>query len=414
MHPEKTVSRNYAIDWLRALAILMIFCFHSLRFFDLEDWHVKNNHTYFGIQVVTAFLGSWGMPLIFVISGASVFYALGKRRPGAFAQERTLRLFVPLVIGIFTHVVWQVYLERLTHGAFHGSFWAFLPHYFAGFYGFGGNFAWMGLHLWYLEMLLVFSLLFLPLLWWLRRGSGAPLLNKLALFLARPGRIYWLALPLVLVLAVANPSNLLFSRAWGGWSLAAYSCFFLYGFLLVSQDALPQQIQQMRWISLRTSLGLLLIVFALWSTNGEPTFGTPIYFVFFALLGIHAWCWVLTILGYSRQHLNFGTPLLGLANEAVLPFYIMHQTVLLTIGYFVVPWAIPDLLKWAVISVTAFATIVVLYVVLVRPNNLFRFLFGMRPLPRLSEFATQPVATSDRDPRLTIGQGQDQESTRPV
>lgn len=403
MHSEKTVSRNYAIDWLRVLAILMIFCFHSLRFFDWEDWHVKNNHTYFGIQVVTAFLGSWGMPLIFVISGASVFYALGKRRPGAFVQERTLRLFVPLVVGIFTHVAWQVYLERLTHGAFHGSFWAFLPHYFDGLYGLGGNFAWMGLHLWYLEMLFVFSLLFLPLLWWLRRGSGAPLLTKLGLFLARPGRIYWLALPLVLVLAVANPNNLFIRRDWGGWSLAAYSCFFLYGFLLVSQDALQQQIQRLRWISLRTSLGLLLIVFAFWSTNGEPTFGTPIYFVFFALLASHAWCWVLTILGFSRQHLNFGTPLLGVVNEAVLPFYIMHQTVLLSVGYFVVQWTIPDLLKWAVISVLSFTVIVVLYVFLVRPNNVLRFLFGMKGLARAPEPVAQPIDVPARDLRLLIG-----------
>jgi len=262
--------------------------------------------------------------------------------------------------------------------------------------------------------LFVFSLLFLPLLWWLRRGSGAPLLTKLGRFLGRPGRIYWLALPLVLVMAVANPNNLFIRRDWGGWSLAAYSCFFLYGFLLVSQDTLPQQMQRLRWISLSVGLVLLPIVFLLWSINGDPTFGTPLYFIFFALLGIHAWCWVLAILGFSSQHLNFGTPLLGVANEAVLPFYIMHQTVLLTIGYCVVPWAIPDLLKWAVISLTAFVTIIVLYGGLVRPNNLLRFLFGMRPLPRRPAFATQPESISDRNSRLTIGQGQDQERTRPV
>jgi len=36
-----------------------------------------------------------------------------------------------------------------------GGFLAFLPHYFEGWYGFGGNFAWMGLHLWDLDRLRV-------------------------------------------------------------------------------------------------------------------------------------------------------------------------------------------------------------------------------------------------------------------
>ena len=60
---------------------------------------------------------------------------------------------MPLVVNIFSLCILQVYLERITHHEFTGSIFDFLPHYFEGIYGFGGNFAVVGMHLWYLAVL---------------------------------------------------------------------------------------------------------------------------------------------------------------------------------------------------------------------------------------------------------------------
>jgi hypothetical protein len=98
---------------------------------------------------------------------------------------------------------------------------------------------------------------------------------------------------------------------------------------------------------------------------------------------------VLAILGFGRKYLNYGTPFLRYANEAVLPFYVLHQTVLLCVGYFVVQWLIPDLLKWATILLASFVLIMLLYELLVRRFNAMRFLFGMKPLPKAP--APQPT-----------------------
>ena len=133
----RNVQRRYDIDWLRVLAILFVFVYHSTRFFNLGDWHVKNPTTYFAVEVWNRFASSWLMPFVFVISGASLFYAVGKSGAGQFIKDKVLRLLVPLVVGVFTHCALQVYLERLTHGQFSGSFFEFLPHYFEGIYGFG-------------------------------------------------------------------------------------------------------------------------------------------------------------------------------------------------------------------------------------------------------------------------------------
>jgi len=374
----RAVQRRYDLDWLRVLAILTIFVFHSGRFFDREDWHVKNPTTYFGMDVWTYFLAGWLMPLVFVISGASIFYALGKGGVGKFVKDKTLRLVVPWLVGACTHVALQVYFESRFWGRFDGSFFAFLLRYFDGFRDFGGTFAWDGLHLWYLWVLFILSLAFLPLFLWLKAGSGKRLLSWLGGFLAKPGAVYLLAVPGILLVPYMDPEGFLTRRGWGGWGLPPYIPFFLAGFLFVSHEGLQVRIRRQRWFSLAAGAVIFITAVAVAITQGDLVFGTRAYTLFFRLFTLFSWCFVLAILGFGMQHLTFNTPFLRYANEAVLPFYIMHQTVIICVGYFVVRWAIPDLAKFAVIAASSFAIITALYELLMRRINVLRFLFGMK------------------------------------
>jgi glucan biosynthesis protein C len=372
-------SRRYDLDWLRVGAISTVFIFHSSRFFDTDYWHVKNPTTYFGVQVWITFLANWLMPLIFAVSGASLFYAIGSRGAKKFVADKVLRLLVPLIVGIFTHVMLQVYLDRLTHHQFSGSFWAFIPHYFDGWFGFGGNFAWMGLHLWYLEVLFVFSLLLYPLFRWLLTDVGKRILDGFAWFLALPGAVYVLALPVAGLLVALNPRSFWGTRDFGGWPLLVYLLFFLYGFIIMTHEGLQKRIQQQRWISLIAGVLCFFALLALWASKGDPAFGSPRYLQVFGIFGISSWCWILAFFGFGFKYLTRSTPVLTYANEAVLPFYIMHQTVLLAVGYFVTRWRIPDALKFLVISGGSFILIAVVYEFLIRRVDVLRVLFGMKP-----------------------------------
>ena len=40
--PKLTGERCYYVDWLRVLAMLVIFLFHCARFFDHGGWHVQD------------------------------------------------------------------------------------------------------------------------------------------------------------------------------------------------------------------------------------------------------------------------------------------------------------------------------------------------------------------------------------
>jgi glucan biosynthesis protein C len=387
---SRASARVYHLDWLRVLAILAVFIFHTGRFFDTDGWHVKNPTTYAGMDIWKDFLASWILPLFFLISGASIFYSLGKSGAVRFAKDKVLRLLVPLAFGSVTHVSLQVYLEARTQSGFTGSFFQFLPHYFQGLRGLGGNFAWMGLHLWYLEVLFVYSLAFLPLFLWLKAGSGRGVLGWLGDFLARPGAAYLLVLPGALLVSALNPNSLFFgSRDWGGWALPMYVPYFLAGFVLVSHAGLQQRICRQRWWSL-AGVGIAMIALLVLARD-EPVFGTPFYTLIFSLYGLLSWCCVLAILGFGMEHLTFSTPFLRYANEAVLPFYILHQTVIISVGFFVVRWAIPDLAKFAIIATSSFATIMLLYEFLVRRFNLLRFLFGMRLLKQAAPLMARPI-----------------------
>jgi glucan biosynthesis protein C len=372
---EKRASpRLYYLDWLRVLAILTVFLYHSTRFFNMETWNVKNPTWYPWVEVWNRFATTWLLPLIFVISGASLFFAVGKGKAGKFIKDKALRLLVPVVVCALTHASLQLYLERLTHGEFSGSYFQYLPNYFLD------DFDGMGAHLWYLVVLFAFSVLLYPLLRWFRgRGQGA--LSKLGDLLSLPGAVYALALPAILLVVLFDYESPVICHN-AGWSILVYLWLTLAGFLVVSGERTVASIERLRWLSLLLGLVLAGSQFLLLTIQHYPAFGTWRNALGWGVRALGSWCFVLAFLGFGRKHLDFNAPFLRYANEAVLPFYILHQTVLLCVGYFVVQWAIPDLSKWFLILLISFPIIMLLYEFLVRRFNLMRFLFGMKLRPK--------------------------------
>jgi hypothetical protein len=243
-------------------------------------------------------------------------------------------------------------------------------------------------------VLFLASIIFLPLFQWLKNGSGAAALARLNNLLAKPGVMYFLALPIMLLLVAPRPDTLFGTRDFGGWNLLSYIPFFLYGFAFMASDRLQQTIQRLRWVSLVAAIVSLVVTFVVWTDGGDPLYATSRYALIFSLQSLVSWMWVLAILGFGMRHLTHNTPFLQYANEAVLPFYVMHQTVILGAGYFIMVLPIPDLAKFIINAAISFAIIMGLYEFVIRRINVLRFLFGMkllrRPAPAL---APRPAAS---------------------
>ncbi len=373
--------RRYELDWLRVFAILIVYLYHSSRFFNLGDWHVKNINTFVWVEIWNVFATRWMMPLFFIISGASLFYAVSKSGGWSrFFTDKFMRLMIPVLVASVTHGALQIYLERLTHGQFSGSFFSFLPEYFNGVYlaaGMPGNFAFHGMHLWYLLFLFVYSLICYRLFIWLK-GSGRKILNRIMSWSAIPGLMYvGFSIPLV-IMKMLIPQAVL-EVGSGGWGFLYYIWFLIAGFMIVSSDRFQQHIMKQRWMSL--FLGLVLssaLLYQLFSPQRVVLSVSVAGWIFSLLSIFSAWSWLFAILGFGMKLLAFNRPFLRYANEGVLPFYILHQTVLLSVGYFVMIWEIHDALKWVITFISSFIIIIMLYMLLVRKFELFHFLFGMK------------------------------------
>jgi hypothetical protein len=240
----------------------------------------------------------------------------------------------------------------------------------------------MGMHLWYLEALFLFSLLCLPLFLWLRsHPAGHRVLQRAGDALARPGSLYLLALPPYILINVLDPETWGMD-AIGGWSIFIYLTFFVSGFVIYSNARLQDRIRRARWVSLAGGIVLWAGIDPLWGALGDPNFATWQFALGTIPWCLNAWCWLLAILGFGMERLGFRTPFLAYANETTLPFYILHQTVLLTLAFPIVCWPIPDGVKFLTVLIGTFVTVMALYEFAVRRSNLLRILFGMKPLPR--------------------------------
>ena len=375
----KSAERLYYLDWLRVLAMFGIFLFHNARFYDVfTDWHVKNASTSLGPSILVAFMDAWIMPLFFVIAGAGTYYALKFRTPGQFIKERSLRLLVPLIFGMFVIVVPQAYFQAISHGEQLGGY------NFFQLYGLYiqslPELQWF--HLWFLAYLFVFSLIALPVLLPFGKDSKS-VIARVAAVLDRNKP--WTLLPLFII-AIAiidmliSPTSFWGSRGTGGWNIVSYILFFVFGYLIFSNTRLLEIIKRRCWFFLGAGIVFsgLALLFVDQYVETESYFGTASYNLAHLIRSMNSWAWMLAFTGIVGRFLNFNNRFLSYANKAVLPFYVLHQTIIISIGFYVVQWDIGVGLKYLTISTASFAAIMLIYELLVRRINILSFLFGMR------------------------------------
>lgn len=382
-HPDPPVSENrtrrYDNDWLTVLAMLTVFLFHCARFFNNEDWHVKNIQLSEGLSFFVSFTGQWIMPLFFLLSGISSFYSLKARPAGQYLCNRFRRLAIPFVFGTLVVLVpVQVWMERVSHAQFQGSFIEFYPRYFDGFYAFGGNFAWMGLHLWYLEILFVLTLLTLPVLLFLKKERPSRIISGMAGCMEKYKAAFLFGLPIWLmeVLVSLQPDEA-GRRDFGGWSALTYLVVFVLGFILASDSRFRAAIARTRLTSLILAFltTSLIFVFPLDLSSFGPVIKS---LASLFLRSFNSWFWLSAILGYGSTYLNFSNRLLTYSRTAVLPFYVLHQTIIVTIGFFISQWKISVMIKYLMLSSLSFVLVMVIYHLVIRRIGRFAFLFGMK------------------------------------
>ncbi|MBN1343313.1 MAG: acyltransferase [Phycisphaerae bacterium] len=377
-------ERRPDVDWLRALAVWLVVPYHaSLLFGGPSLSHISTGEKAPWLLYFAGFVHQWHMPLLFVLSGMSTWFALRFRTPSRYAAERVKRLLVPLVFGTLVIVPPEVYYQRLAEGKFTGSYLAFYPHFFNGIYGAtpDGNFTYD--HLWFIAYLLLFSLLSLPLLVWLNSRRGQGLTSKLAGFCKRPGAIFLLAIPVAVTESLFRakyPGSQALVSDWANFTTYLY--LFVLGFVLCGNDRFTATIRGCRWPALACGLVSTEVGIGLVLTGNGPAPDYSLGWILFMILkAFNMWFWLLALLGAGLRFLDVDSRLLPYVRQAAYPFYVLHQTVLIMIGYHVMKWHMSAAARFSILVIATTIATALIYDLAVRRLNVTRFLFGMRSKP---------------------------------
>lgn len=377
---EPLTTRRHDLDWLRLIAILILLFFHTGMWFNNWGWHVKNSETTVSFQYWMIWSHYFRMPLLLFISGAGTFMALDKRTSGQFRRERFMRLFIPLVFGMLVIVPPQIYFEHIKQ---YNGYWDFYKTVFNFVPYPNGSLSWH--HLWFILYLFIYSFLALPLLNYLRSERSEKFKQNIYFLLSSPAGLLLIPSTLLLISQIIlrpyfpqETHDLL--KDWAYFTF--YFFFFVLGILCYSSQNLWTIIGQHRKQFLIAMVFILIpfyicyfhfrdLITLPWSDDTVET-------IFDVIAIFVSWFTVITIIAYGQHYLNRPHRWLSKINEGLYPFYILHQTVIIAIGYYVcqLSWGIAA--KYWVICFLTLVSCVAFYLALIRPFNVMRFLFGMK------------------------------------
>jgi hypothetical protein len=351
-------------------------------FFVPWGFHIKNNIIYDGLVWPMRFLNQWRLPILFVISGMGTYYALAKRTGLQFSAERIKRLLLPLVFGMIVVIPPQVYIERIAKDQFSGTYFDFWPsEAFLGVYPVG-NLSWH--HLWFLPYLLVFSLILSPVFLYLKKQPDCDWLSWVNRKISSPITIYFFTMPLFLTEFLLEPYFPATHALTDDWfTFFWYFFLFLYGFVLMNSRGIFWKMVQAnrRKFLINGLIGFLLLV----GSQIAYEDSLLVHFTGACIKAFNLWSWILAIFGYAARYLNHHSKWLAYSNEAVYPFYILHQSIMMVFGFYLMELNLGFWPKAAIMVFGTFMGSFVLYEYFIKRISFVRPLFGLKPKNNLVE-----------------------------
>jgi len=376
--PAPAPARRYDLDWLRVFAFGMLIFYHVGMFYVTWDWHVKSRYMSNFIEPAMVMVNPWRLALLFFISGVAIRFAIDKTTLRKFLPERLVRLFVPLAFGMAVVCMPQAYAELRFKGEIEPGFLAFYPDYL--------SFADVSIivptwnHLWYVAYMLVYTLIAAALLPGLQRvaaGVGARFFAWL-----EKGRAWRLLLvpvvPFVVYRLTLDPYFPTTHTLWGDWANIAHTLtIFLLGFITAKNANFWNAVAKALPVAVLFALvlgGTLLLL----RLNYYPQFRADETFRMAVglLRTFYVWSIIVTLLGLAQAFANRGGAVLSYLTGAMFPYYILHQTIIVVVGYWFTMHAVPVVVEAPVVIVATVLGCVLGYEV-IRRIPLIRPLFGL-------------------------------------
>ncbi|AXT31902.1 acyltransferase [Pseudoalteromonas tunicata] len=369
-------TRRYDLDWLRVLAFGLLIFYHSGMLYS-QNWgfHFKSQYLSQCVENAMLLLSPWRMALIWFISGAALRFIVARLSFSHFIISRSIQILLPLLVGVWLVVPVQLYAEMSQKSGLNLGFWRFYQAFFDLSHPiFANNQAgiWPHVdvnHLWYLRSLWQFTLLLVLILPLLHFSKVQALIARLCEL--SPLIIFIVLLLPLCVLKLNWPSET-FRYPMG-------ALFLLYGYLLAWQSGFYSQLQR-HWRALLVMfvLGYVLVVLGYHFIWQDPkasqwqTTSMDMLYTVQRLLG------VMLMLALAQRFLNRDHPMLSKLNGAVFPFYILHQSMIIGLAFWLTPLQLGPLWEPVVIISVTFMSCWLFYEIM-RRRDILCPLFGIKP-----------------------------------
>lgn len=374
------MTRRHDLDALRAIAFFFLILYHvGMLYVAGWDWHLKSGYTTAALQWPMMFLNRWRMDLIFLISGAATAFMMGRLALGAFVRQRAWRLLLPLAFAMVVVIPLQPYCQGVANGLVEPGFLRFLGRYFTGhrwpanaFDGWRYGFTWN--HLWYLPYLLAYTLALVAL---------QPVLNTRAGRAVRDGFVglrgwrllAYPAIPLfvsAVALGMRFPPTHALVDDW--YNHATYFTVFCYGWMLASSVEVWGELARLRGASLAAAL----LAFGVYIASRVDHPSAAALWLVLAVRSLYVWLALCAALGWAHALLNRPLHWLPFATEAVYPWYILHQSLIVAIAYWIVPLHLGAAIEPSLVIAGTVAGCWILHLAVIRRFRWLAACFGIR------------------------------------
>lgn len=341
MSDSAGLGRRYDVDWIRIIAIGLLVVYHMVITF--QPWapfifFIGNQQTLDWLWPFMELLNIWRIPILFLVSGMGVRFAMERRNARQLLADRTLRILVPLAFGVSAVAPFFV-LFGLLHFNLPP---AFIP-----------NMA----HLWFLANIYIYVFVMLPLFVHIRRNPDGAIVKTFARITRHPIGLLVLAVP-AMIEAWLVPFDSYSTYAWqldslGNMphSLILGAVWFLVGFLVVSTAQTSwKSMEKARFIA----LGIAVALGAIRNIGLIPDHPE-------ILRAFESTCWIVAVVGLAARGLNKQSRAVSYLSGAVYPVYIFHLPVQQGLALVIVPFAIPAIVKLILLVVLTLAISVGLY-----------------------------------------------------
>lgn len=99
----------------------------------------------------------------------------------------------------------------------------------------------------------------------------------------------------------------------------------------------------------------------------------------------------LTAIGYFKKYFNKDHKYRKVLNEAIYPFYLLHQPALIFVGYVVLQWEISYASQAILITSLSLISIIGCYWLIIRRFNVLRVAFGMKRNPKKQTYEIEQI-----------------------